>query len=99
MSKSVIHLGGVGAPRHQEQLLFFGAIRRSLTLVHVLEIKQTIPTLAGAALLNVLQELVVLCVAIADHLHVDLFFIANIENDVTMLFVLFDFFVCRFTDV
>lgn len=67
--------------------------------MHVLEIEESISALAGSTLLNVVQELIVLCVALTNHLHVNLFLIANVEDDITMLFVLFDFFVCRFTDV
>lgn len=67
--------------------------------MHILEVEQSISALARAALLNVVQELVVLCVAIADHLNIDLLLVADVEDDVTMLFVLFDFLVCRFANV
>lgn len=67
--------------------------------MHVLEVEQAISALPGSTLLNVFQELVVLGVAIANHLHVDLLLIADIEDDITMLLVLFDFFVGCFADV
>lgn len=63
-----------------------------IVLVHL-------PALAGAALLDVLEERVVLGVAVAHHLHVDLFLVANVEDDVAVLLVLFDFLVGGFADV
>jgi hypothetical protein len=67
--------------------------------MHVLKVEQSISALARTTLLNIVQELIVLCIAIANHLHVNLFFVTNVKDDVTMFFVLFDFFVCRFADV
>lgn len=58
--------------------------------MHVLEVEQAVAAFAGAASLQVLQELIVFCVAIANHLDVDLLLIANIENDIAMLLVLLD---------
>lgn len=36
------YLSGVGTPRHQEQLLFFGTLGGTLALMHVFEIEQAI---------------------------------------------------------
>lgn len=67
--------------------------------MHVLEVEQAISALPGATLLNVFQELIVLGVAIANHFHVDLLLVADVEDDITMLLVLFDFLVGCFADV
>lgn len=67
--------------------------------MHVLEVEQAVSALAGAALLNVFQELIVLSVAVANHLDVDLLLVADVKDDITMLLVLFDFFVGCFADV
>jgi len=67
--------------------------------MHVLEIEQSISALARPSLLNVIQELIVLGIAIANHFHIDLFLIANVEDYVAVLFVLFDLLVGGFAHV
>lgn len=61
--------------------------------------EQHLPALAGSTLLDVLEELVVLGVAVTDHLHIDLLFVADVEYDIAMFFVFFDFLVCRFANI
>lgn len=38
----LLNFGGVGAPRHQEQLLFLARLRRALALVRVFKIEEAI---------------------------------------------------------
>lgn len=61
-------------------------------LMHVLEVEQSVAAFSGSALLQILQELVVLCVAVANHFSVDLLLIANVEDHIAMLLVLLDLF-------
>lgn len=61
-------------------------------LMHVLEIEQSVAAFSGSALLQILQELVVLCVAVANHFSVDLLLIANVEDHIAMLLILLDLF-------
>lgn len=95
----LLHFGSVRAPGHQEQFLFLRRLGRSLTLVRVFEVEQSISTLAGACLLQVLQELVVLRVAITYIFNINLFFILDIKHYISMFFILFDLFICCFTNV
>jgi len=67
--------------------------------MHVLEVKQPVSALARTTLLNILQELIIFCIAVTDHFNVNLFLVTNVEDDVAMLFVLFDFLVGRFADI
>lgn len=95
----LLNFSGIWAPRHEEQLLFLTGLRRALALVRVFEIEQTISALSSATLLQILKELVVLGVAFADRLHVDLFLVANVKHHVAVLLILFYLFVRRFTSV
>lgn len=58
--------------------------------MHVLKVEQSIATFACSASLQVFQKLIVLSIAIANHLNVDLLLIANVEDDIAMLLVLLD---------
>lgn len=88
-----LHLdfSGIWTPQEKEELLLFGRLCCALMLMHVLEVEQSIATFAGSALLQVFQELIVLCIAIADHLSIDLLFFANVEDHIAMFLVFFDF--------
>lgn len=70
-----------------------------MDLLRIIESDENLPALAGAALLDVLEERIVFGVAVADHLDVDLFLVTNVEDNVTVLLVLFDFLVRGFADV
>lgn len=77
-----------------------GAHRQNPPLaLYVASSSRYLPALARSTLLDVLEEGVVLGVAVADHLHVDLLLVADVEYDVAMLFVFFDLLVCGFAHV
>jgi len=95
----LLDLGGVGAPGHEEQLLLLGALRGALALVHVLKVKQAISAFSCASLLQVLEELVILGVSLADHLHVYLLLVADVEHHVAVLLILLDLLVRSLADV
>lgn len=60
-------------------------------LMHVLEVEQTVATFAGAALLKVFQELIVLSITISDHFHIDLLLFSNVEDHIAMFLIFLDF--------
>lgn len=80
----------IRAPRHEEELLLFGHLCRSLALVLIFEIVETVATFAFAGLHQIVQKRIVFGVSIANALHLDDFLVFNVENDIAMLFALFD---------
>lgn len=84
------YLGSSRTPRHQDELFPHKALQRALTLVGVLEVDQAVSALARPTPLDVFEKLIVVSVTVADHLHVDLLVIANVENHVAVLLVLSD---------
>lgn len=88
-------LGGIRAPGHEEQLLFLRGLRRTLTLMHILEIVETVAAFARTARLQILKELVVFLVTGPYHLNIDLSLIFNEENYVAVFLVFFYLFVRR----
>lgn len=70
-----------------------------MTLVSVLKVEKAVAALAGAALLQVLEEGVVGGFAISNNLDVDLLLVLDVEDDVSVLLVLFDLLVGGLADV
>lgn len=58
-----------------------------------------LPAFTGTAFLDILQELIVFGVTFTNCFYIDLLFISDVENDISMLLVLLDFLVGRFADI
>lgn len=79
--------------------MLFGRLGRSLMLMHVLEVVEAVATLAGASLLQVLQELIVFGVTLANDFGVDLLLVTDVKDHITVLLVLLDLFENNFAIV
>ena len=94
-ARGVQHLlfdaSGIWAPRHEEQFLFLGNFRRSLALVFIFKIVQTIATFAFSAFHQIRQKLVIRSVTIANAFHFDHFFLFNEKNHIAMFFAFLNF--------
>jgi len=80
----------IRAPGHQEQLLLLAGLGCSLALVLVLKIIETVSALNITALLQVVQEILVLGITSTNRLHRDGLLLLDVENNISVLLGLLD---------
>jgi len=86
----LLDLSRVRTPGHQEQLLLLGALSCALALVLIFKVVQSVSTLAISTTLQVVQEVVIRGVTVTLGFNSDRFLLFDIENTVTVSFVLLD---------
>lgn len=62
-------------------------------------LKSNLPTFSWSTLLNIIQKLIIFSITITNYFNIDLFLITDVENNITMFLVLFDFFIRCLTDI